>query len=140
MGILFSNEIKYVPNYTTTEYIKRRPGKNTYKIHKKKVYWRGEVLEGANGMEFTDLGEGYGKDNTYVFYKGFKIHTSEPMYFHTLKNKYATDNVNIYCRGKKIKGVDIKTFESDRYGDAHDKNYKYKDCKRLVHKKRISRK
>lgn len=139
MGAVFSNEKQYIPAYKPSEYVKRRPGKNIYKINKNKVFWRGERVEGAKGKEFTDLDEGYGIDTTYVFYKGFKLKTTDVRNFQVLKNKYAKDSMHVYYRGNIIPGADVDTFESDRYGNAFDDNYKYKDGKRTTAKRRSRR-
>ena len=37
----------------------------------KKVYWRGNIVDGANGNKFLNLTNGYGKDDNHIFYRGF---------------------------------------------------------------------
>ena len=71
MGGIFSNEEQYKPKYNPHKYTKICPGRNTYKIHGKKVYWRGNIVDGANGNKFLNLTNGYGKDDNHIFYRGF---------------------------------------------------------------------
>lgn len=46
---------------------------NDYLVSNFKVYYRGQVVEGATASSFSVVGEGYAKDNFRVFYKGQKI-------------------------------------------------------------------
>ena len=56
MGGLFSSN-KYTPKYNPNNYNKQRPGKNVYNIDTNNVYWRGEKVNGANG-----IGTGFSTD------------------------------------------------------------------------------
>ena len=99
MGVLFSSN-EYTPRYNPNEYNKKRPGKNIYNIDNNYVYWRGRKVNGANGLNFTDYGYGYGKDNKHVFYIGFVLQKTNLDTFSGLENKYAIDNTNLYYKGE----------------------------------------
>jgi hypothetical protein len=130
MGIVFSEEQQYKPQYQYEDYTKRRPGRNIYKINKKKVFWRGEEVYGANGNNFIDLGSGYGKDFKYVFYRGYKI-KSISRDFSLLDGKYAKDLVRVYYRGIQVVGADVNSFKVTKAKGVYDKYNKYLNGNKL---------
>jgi hypothetical protein len=101
MGLSHSNI--YRPKYNNKEYIKRFPGKNIYGIDDNLVYWRGEKVNGANGLFFKDLGFGYGKDNKNIFYNSNRIEIKTLSSFVVLYNGYALDDMVLYYKGNKDK-------------------------------------
>ena len=101
MGGLFSSD-EYIPKYNPNEYNKQRPGKNIYFIDNKYVYWRGKKVNYANGLKFTDYGYGYGKDDKHIFYMGYILHDADLKSFKVLRNKLAIDKNFKYKNGKKI--------------------------------------
>jgi len=133
MGTIFSNDEQYIPKYKQTDYTKICPGKNVYKIDNKTVYWRGDKVEGANGIDFIDFGRGYAKDTKYIFYKGFKLTISGK--FKLLSNKYAKDEDNVYYRGIKIPLADVDSFISKKNGKASDKYFVYLNGKKIRSKR-----
>ena len=124
------NNSSYVPKYKSSEYIKIRPGKNIYKIHKQNVYWRGQKIN-ADGKTFENLQNAYGKDINNIYWSGVKINITPPEIksFILLKYYYAKSKNNAYYKGKIIK-VDLKSFKINNYGDILDINYFYENGKR----------
>ena len=105
----------YKPKYNKKDYTKICPGINSYKIYKKDVYWRGDNIIEANGLNFIDIGSGYGKDLENVFYKGFKIKVNDLKSFKIIYDKYSKDKFNIFYMGKKMLDVDVNSFKVDKY-------------------------
>ena len=136
MGGLFSSN-KYTPKYNPNNYNKQRPGKNVYNIDTNNVYWRGEKVNGANGITFVDYDYGYGKDDRHVFYKSNIIYESDVKSFNSLINKYAKDEKNVYYEGKVLPNSDVKTFKTNNDGTSIDKNFKYKNGTKIA--RRISK-
>jgi uncharacterized membrane protein YvbJ len=121
MGI--SSSYEYTPKYKPKNYYKQFPGKKVYKIDNKAVYWRGERVNEASGETFVDYGEGYGEDDSNVYYKSFIMNTKGK--FKVLGHKYAMDSMKIYYKGKEIMNADKKTFKIYKNGTVRDKNYEY---------------
>lgn len=96
------NSESYIPKYNPEDYVKTRPGKNVYKKYKKNVYWHGQKVQQANGLSFVDLGNGYGRDSTFIFYKGRIIITEPRKSFTVLSDGYAKDRYNVYLNGNII--------------------------------------
>lgn len=126
MGGLFSEPS--VAKYKPEEYEKIRPGKFVYKKDKRDVYWRGDIVSFANGLEFTDMGSGYGKDKKNIYYEGKTIGTLYPK-FRVLPNGYAKDNRNVYFRGRVTTADPVsfqvlknKDYAKDVYGQFYKGN------------------
>ena len=119
--------ISYVPKYKISEYEKRRPGKNTYKIDGKNVFWRGQKIN-ADGETFKNIKNGYGKDKNNIYWSGRNINISptEIQSFTPLNYYYAKSKENVYYKGNII-NADLKTFKKNKYHEIVDKNYLYKD-------------
>ena len=124
----------FEPKYNQRDYKKRRPGKNIYKIDDNSVYWRGDRVDGVNGKEFVDLGQGYGKDDHYIFYIGIKI-AKVSTNFRVLCKGFAKDTVNVYYRGQQIPKADARTFKVGIDGTAKDKSSYYKHGKKIGSKR-----
>ena len=127
MGITSSS---YVPKYRESEYIKRRPGKNTYNIDGKNVYWRGQKIN-ADGYTFENISSGYGKDKNNIYWSGriIDICQSEKPSFKSFKYYYAKSIKNVYYKGYII-NADANSFRIDKYNQIMDKNYYYKNGKK----------
>ncbi len=95
-----------------------------YEIIGTKVYYNGQAVSGASSHTFKDLGFGYAKDSSKVYYCG-KSFSSTPSRFVALTDGYAKDSFNVYYFGKKI-GASTSGFKvlSDGYAkDAFDAYY-----------------
>ena len=138
MGALFSSE-EYKPKYNPDEYTKVRPGQNTYNQDKKFVYWRGEIVNGAEVKTFVNYGDGYGKDSKNVFYNGYILQTSDVMSFRGLKKHYAINSENVYYKGSILDYADPKTFKVNKDETAIDAKFKYKYGKKIAKKREIYR-
>lgn len=72
-------------------------------------YQARNALKGRKLLE--DLGEGYARDNRYVYYQNKKLSGANLETFRVLEQDYARDNQYIYFRGNKIWGVDNSSFK-----------------------------
>ena len=79
----------------------------------------GQILEQANPATFADLGSGYGRDATHVFYgntgtfgsgKGNVILEADLTSFKVVTDGYGKDNAHIYSTGKVLSGADVNSF------------------------------
>ena len=129
MGSLFSSDL-YTPKYKPSFYTKRMPNKNEYKIDNENVYWRGDKVNFASGITFTDLGNGYGKDMNYVFHDVERLPLADTLYFIELSHKYAKDSKYVYYKGDRIIGADAFSFNVDQKScKVTDKYNKYRKGK-----------
>lgn len=98
-----------------------------YKIIGNKVYYNGVLVSNASAHSFKDLGWGYAKDNSRVYYCG-KYLTGSPSRFKVLTDGYAMDSFDVYYFGKEIE-ASTSGFKvlSDGYAmDAWDTYYQGK--------------
>ena len=93
---------------------------NDYLVSDFKVYYRGQVVEGATASSFSVVGEGYAKDNFRVFYKGQKIDGATASSFTLLGCGYAKDSFRVFYKGKKIDGATASSFVVLDNGYAKD--------------------
>lgn len=94
---------------------------------KKSVYYKGCVIEGADGAtaDISDrYGDGYVTDAFSVFFCGKKIPAS-PKTFEPLGFGYARDGNTIFFRDRQIKNADASSFMPEGYGSASDRFAKY---------------
>jgi hypothetical protein len=134
MGGSQSNE--YQPKYNPKEYTKKLPGQNTYRINKNSVYWRGEKVNGAQGLVFIDIGYGYGKDDKNVFYNSHKIEIGDLQSFESFYNGYAKDYLDVYYKGRILSGADTKSFKMTKCSNPVDAYYNYSYGKKVRKKSR----
>jgi hypothetical protein len=95
-----------------------------YEIVGTKVYYNGAVVSNASAHSFKDLGWGYAKDSSRVYYCGKKL-SNDPTRFKALTDGYAMDTFDVYYFGKKI-DASTSGFKvlSDGYAkDAFDAYY-----------------
>lgn len=84
----------------------------------KKVFYRGQLLENANGAQFkrmpsySGLGAGkyYAMDNQQIYFYGQKV-AGDPQTAQELRNGYYLDNQHIYFRGEILEGAKPDEFE-----------------------------
>lgn len=85
----------------------------------------GQILDQADPATFADLGLGYGKDASHIFYgntgtfgslKGNIIPEADPASFVVVADNYGKDNAHIYSIGKMLQDADVNTFT--RIGDS----------------------
>ena len=93
---------------------------NDYLVSNFKVYYRGQVVEGATASSFSVIGEGYAKDNFRVFYNGQKIDGATASSFTLLGCGYAKDSFRVFYKGKKIDGATASSFVVLDNGYAKD--------------------
>ena len=83
----------------------------------------------------SDPRPGYYKTNKYVYYKGEIMENVNPMDFKTLKYSYGKTSNFVYFKGNIIVGADPKTFKvlnrnsqfnNSNYVIGMDKNHSYK--------------
>lgn len=104
MGIIESKQYKDdIPQYSKKTYKKNFPGINRYKTYNNKVFWEGEIVDGAKGDNFIDIGYGYGKDNKFVYYNGKKLQVSKVRTFNTIRKNYASDGITSFFKDIIIK-------------------------------------
>jgi hypothetical protein len=120
MGSLFSSD-----EYNQDKYKKVKPGQNIYNKDKKYVYWRGELVNGADVKTFVNHKNGYGKDAKHVFYNGYILQTVDISSFTGLKYGYAKDSKKVYYKGKVLIDADAETFKV-KDGNKHEKEIKTK--------------
>lgn len=79
----------------------------------------GQILDQADPVTFADLGSGYGRDVSHIFYgnigafgsgKGNIVSEADLASFKVVADNYAKDNVHIYSIGKVLLGADVNTF------------------------------
>jgi hypothetical protein len=81
----------------------------------------GQILEQADPRTFVDLGAGYGKDATHIFYhgdggvlgsgRGHSIPDAHMKSFVVAQaDSYAKDDAHIFSEGKILEGADVHTF------------------------------
>ena len=95
-----------------------------YEIVGNKVYYNGVLVSNASAHSFKDLGWGYAKDSSRVYYCGKKI-SNDPTRFKALADGYAMDAFDVYYFGKEIE-ASTSGFKvlSDGYAkDAFDAYY-----------------
>ena len=83
---------------------------NDYLVSDFKVYYRGQVVEGATASSFSVIGEGYAKDSSRVFYKGQKVGDATASSFTLLSEGYAKDSFRVFYKGQKIDGAVSSSF------------------------------
>ena len=91
-----------------------------YFVINNKVYYNGEVVNGATASGFKILDDGYAADDFRVYYDGEKLEGATASSFKTLKDGYAADDFRVYYRGRKIEGVFASGFEVLKDGYARD--------------------
>jgi len=94
----------------------------------------GEILNGADTTTFTDLKDGYAKDNSKVWYLADIISGADVATFQSLEGGYAKDKLHAYFASAVIEKADVATFitvkenvATNEYSNvyAKDKNYVY---------------
>lgn len=85
----------------------------------------------ADPMTFEVLGDDYGRDKTHAFFRGNMIEGADGHSFRILKKGYAADKFNVYNEGELIKGADPVSFKVHSYQLTEDKNDFYNNGKAL---------
>lgn len=99
--------------------------------------WHGAEPLDADAASFTLLRAAFAKDAARVFWAGQVLDGADPAGFRVLDDVYATDGRRVYAieksKVKEIKSADAASFElwPGRSGQARDKNYVYSYGKRL---------
>jgi len=79
----------------------------------------GQILDQADPVTFADLGSGYGRDVSHVFYgntgtfgsgKGNVISDADLTSFMVVADNYGKDNAHIFSLGKVLSSADVNTF------------------------------
>ena len=96
-----------------------------YSIDKGKVYYRNEILEGANPKTAELIGFSLLKDDKNVYYMGEKIKDVKIKNFEKLGKNYWKNDNKIYYRDEKIENADIMSFKVLNEDYAKDKNHVY---------------
>jgi hypothetical protein len=92
--------------------------RSPYGKDKNHVYYRGEIIEGADPVTFYIFDHTYTKDKNHVFYGTHLISNRVNAFQHVGENsesQYATDGENYYFEGITIKGSEIEILESNPY-------------------------
>ena len=97
-----------------------------YSIDKRNVYYRNEILEGANPKTAELIGFSLLKDDKNVYYMGEKVKDVKIKNFEKLGQNYWKNENKIYYRDKKIENVDIMSFKVLNEDYAKDKNHVYR--------------
>ena len=97
-----------------------------YSIDKGKVYYRNEILEGANPKTAELIGFSLLKDDKNVYYMGEKIKDVKIKNFEKLGKNYWKNDNKIYYRDEKIENADIMSFKVLNKDYAKDKNHIYR--------------
>lgn len=98
----------------------------SYMVNRNDVYFDGQLVKGASGSSFKDLGQGYGKDAFRAYYYGERIDEASGSSFKTDGQGYAHDAFRAYYRGALIAGARGGSFKvlTDGYSrDAFDVYY-----------------
>ena len=95
-----------------------------YEVVGNKVYYNGVLVSNASAHSFKDLGWGYAKDSSRVYYCGKKL-TTTPSRFKALTDGYAMDSFDVYYFGQKIKAstAGFKVLTDGYAKDAFDAYY-----------------
>ena len=96
-----------------------------YSIDKRNVYYRNEILEGANPKTAGLIGFSLLKDDKNVYYMGEKIKDVKIKNFEKLGQNYWKNENKIYYQDKKIENADIMSFKVLNEDYAKDKNHVY---------------
>jgi hypothetical protein len=96
-----------------------------YAADKNHVYWRGRVIENADGATFRPLNREYSVDGKHIFNGAKVLSTSDPQTFRILEDEYVLDCDSVYFQGKVISGADSKTFTTIGHYYGKDKNAVY---------------
>ena len=102
-----------------------RISRDYYSIDKRNVYYRNEILEGANPKTAELIGFSLLKDDKNVYYMGEKIKDVKIKNFEKLGQNYWKNENKIYYQDKKIENADIMSFKVLNEDYAKDKNHVY---------------
>ena len=90
------------------------------------VYYKNEILKGAEPTNFKILNDGFSKDNKLVFFRNIPLKKANAKHFTVLSNYYAKDNNNLwFCENVVSTGIDIPTFSVVDGYFSKDKNNVY---------------
>ncbi len=73
------------------------------------VYYKGQVIKGADAKTVVLVYDGYAKDNNNVYYDGNLLVGADPKTFVSIDN-YTKDINKVYYWGKEVKGIDATSF------------------------------
>ena len=125
-GYYNSTDAIRIPHADTSSF--RTLESSIYATDKNAVYYKGQILVGANPLTFVFLGgvntisheEGYSKDDKSVFFEGKRLTTADantleviPPYYNTAseyQEGYAKDKKNIFHYGEVMSQYDSPTF------------------------------
>lgn len=98
-----------------------------YAKDKDRVYFLGEVIEGANPESFQFLEAPVAKDSKSVFWLGRRIPNADPGSFALISGEIFKDKSGVYWSGKYLPNSDPKTFAGIDGSDGlfKDKNAVY---------------
>lgn len=85
----------------------------------------------ADPQTFEKLDDDYGRDKTHAFYRGNIINGADGISFRVVEKGYAVDKLNVYDSGELMKGVDPASFKVHSYDWVEDKNDFYHNGKAL---------
>lgn len=102
-----------------------------YSIDNGKVYYRNEILEGANPKTAELIGFSLLKDDKNVYYMGEKIKDIKIKNFEKLGQNYWKNDNKIYYWDEKIENADIMSFKVLNEDYAKDKNHIYRGSEEI---------
>ena len=87
------------------------PNMLSYEIKDFKVFFNTQYVAAARWIDFTDLGQGYGKDSRHVFYMGQLMRNAHSFSFEVLKKGYAKDKNFVFHNGRIVEGLTPNGFQ-----------------------------
>ena len=84
---------------------------NNYAKDDKKVFYKGEIIDGADASSFEAIGEFYARDNHRGYYAKDSIKHSNGKTFKIIDSYYSTDSTDIFYITKSLGVTDPKNFK-----------------------------
>ncbi|UJR15259.1 hypothetical protein I4U23_002214 [Adineta vaga] len=84
----------------------------SYEIRNFKVYFANQHIPDARWSDFIDLGQGYGKDNSHVFFMGHIMENVNPFSFHVMDNSYAKNHRYVFQHGRIVANRQPHSFQT----------------------------
>ncbi|MCR5242505.1 MAG: DKNYY domain-containing protein [Prevotella sp.] len=98
------------------------------------IYRDSMRVEGADPATFEVIEMAHTKDKNHVYYFTRILEGADPETY-AVMGIYSKDKSHVWCFDDLIEGADVETFEVDKddFYDAHDKNGKFHNGKRVEH-------
>jgi hypothetical protein len=91
------------------------------------------VIKDADAASFASCGNGYGRDDSAVYYERTKMPGADPVHWQHIRGPHSRSETNAYVLGRRIRGANAVCLESlpildiSEYWSRDDKSYYYWD-------------